>query len=216
MKQYLVEALGIFFVVMVTSLGAGGLAIGLMYMAMMYMGSHISGGHFNPSVTLAMYLRGGSIVGSALGYLLAQIVGVFAVAGFFYAMTGSLLVFEMPAGLSIVAFVFELLAAFAFCSVFLIAVTTDRLRAAAGLAPLVIGFSLVGSLMLPNILLNPALGIVSAILNLIQGNVAAMLHNLIIQVVASFVGAALAAYWFRYINHIEVHPSGAGSHYPQP
>ncbi|HTG43540.1 MAG TPA: aquaporin, partial [Verrucomicrobiae bacterium] len=66
MKKYIVEFIGTFFLVFtvgntVINGGAGvipPLAIGSMLMVMIFAGGHISGGHFNPAVTLAVWLRG--------------------------------------------------------------------------------------------------------------------------------------------------------------
>ena len=34
------------------------ISVGFILLAMVYMGGHISGGHYNPAVSLAVYLRG--------------------------------------------------------------------------------------------------------------------------------------------------------------
>ena len=44
-------------------------------MVMIYAGGPISGGHYNPAVTLAVLLRGGMPKRDAIPYMLAQIVG---------------------------------------------------------------------------------------------------------------------------------------------
>lgn len=54
---------------------AHGLAIGLMVTA----AGHISGGHFNPAVTIGALITGRIAMGPAIGYIIAQLVG--AVAG---------------------------------------------------------------------------------------------------------------------------------------
>jgi aquaporin Z len=64
MKKYVVEFIGTFFLVLTVGLAVRGqshlapLAIGGILMVMIFAGGHISGGHFNPAVTLAAYLRG--------------------------------------------------------------------------------------------------------------------------------------------------------------
>ena len=64
MKKYLVEFIGTFFLVFTVGMAVRGgaplapLAIGASLMVMIFAGGHISGGHFNPAVTLAVYLRG--------------------------------------------------------------------------------------------------------------------------------------------------------------
>lgn len=56
---------------------AHGLAIGLMIMAV----GHISGGHFNPAVTIAMLATGRIAVDRAVVYVVAQLLGGAAAAG---------------------------------------------------------------------------------------------------------------------------------------
>jgi aquaporin Z len=88
MKKYLVELLGTFFFVftigsVVIEPGAGPmapLAIGSALMVMVYAGGHISGGHFNPAVTLGVWLRGKCPTGDVPGYMAAQIVGAIIAA----------------------------------------------------------------------------------------------------------------------------------------
>ena len=85
MKKYLVEFIGTFFLVFtigmtVLSPGAGTLtplAIGLSLAIMVYAGGHVSGGHFNPAVTLAVWLRGKCDTGDVGPYMGAQVAGAF-------------------------------------------------------------------------------------------------------------------------------------------
>lgn len=56
---------------------AHGLAIGLMVAAL----GHISGGHFNPAVTLSMLATGEVSLTRAIGYIVAQLLGAVAGAG---------------------------------------------------------------------------------------------------------------------------------------
>jgi aquaporin Z len=50
-------------------------AIGSILMVMIFAGGHISGGHYNPAVSLAVLLRGKISVGDAISYVIAQILG---------------------------------------------------------------------------------------------------------------------------------------------
>jgi aquaporin Z len=45
-----------------------------MLMVMIYAGGHISGGHYNPAVTMAALVRRRIGIGDAAGYWIAQIV----------------------------------------------------------------------------------------------------------------------------------------------
>lgn len=51
------------------------LAIGSALMVMVFAGGHISGGHYNPAVTLAATIRGRHPKGEVLPYWIAQVVG---------------------------------------------------------------------------------------------------------------------------------------------
>jgi aquaporin Z len=85
-RKYAVEGIGAFFLVFVVgaSVMSGSplapVAIGVTLMVMVYAGGHISGGHYNPAVTMAALVRGRISAGDAVGYWVAQIVGAFIAA----------------------------------------------------------------------------------------------------------------------------------------
>src|SRR5471032_2276747 len=88
MKKYLVEFIGTFFLVFtvgstVIPPGAGELAplaIGAALMVMIFAGGHISGGHFNPAVTLGVWMRGRCPTRDVLPYWIAQLAAAFVAA----------------------------------------------------------------------------------------------------------------------------------------
>src|SRR5260221_12339384 len=81
MHKYSAEFIGTFFLVLtigctVVGNGAGAvapLAIGSALMVMIFAGGHISGGHFNPAVTLGVWLRGKCEGKDVAPYMIAQI-----------------------------------------------------------------------------------------------------------------------------------------------
>ena len=83
MRRYTVEFIGTFFLVLTigcTGLAAAPgviapLAIGSVLMAMIYAGGHISGAHYNPAVTLGVFLRGRCPASDLLPYWGAQLLG---------------------------------------------------------------------------------------------------------------------------------------------
>jgi aquaporin Z len=77
--KYAVEAIGTFFLVLAASLG-GGIAAGFMLTAMIFAGGHISGAHYNPAVSIAVFLRGRLTSAELIPYIAAQVVGA-VVAG---------------------------------------------------------------------------------------------------------------------------------------
>ena len=81
MRKYLVEFIGTFFLVLtvcMTVLGGAGsfapIAIGSILMVMIFAGGHISGGHYNPAVTLGVFMRGKMPAADVLPYMVAQIL----------------------------------------------------------------------------------------------------------------------------------------------
>jgi aquaporin Z len=82
-RKAVVEAIGAFFLMLtigqvVLEPGAGAfapLAIGSVLMVMIYAGGHISGGHYNPAVSLGVYLRGRMSAREMLVYWVAQVAG---------------------------------------------------------------------------------------------------------------------------------------------
>ena len=130
------------------------LAFGLTVLTMAYAVGHISGGHFNPAVTVGLWAGGRFKAGEILPYWAAQVLG--AVAGAFvlsliatgksgFDLAGSGFAANgyaehSPGGYSLVAgFVAEVVLTFFFLVVILGA--TDR-RAPAGFAPIAIGLAL--------------------------------------------------------------------------
>src|SRR3977135_3431366 len=88
MKKYVAEFIGTFFLVLtigctVVGQGAGPLAplaIGSALMVIIFAGGHISGGHFNPAVTLGVWLRGKCETKDVAPYMLFQIMGALLAA----------------------------------------------------------------------------------------------------------------------------------------
>ncbi len=84
-RKYAVELIGTFFLMFAVAVsGFSGsaftpLAAGATLMVMIYAGGHISGGHYNPAVTIAVLCRRRIGMGDAVGYWIAQLAaGVIA------------------------------------------------------------------------------------------------------------------------------------------
>jgi aquaporin Z len=99
MKKYLVEFIGTFFLVFTVGMAVRSgaplapLAIGAALMVMIFAGGHVSGGHFNPAVTLAVYLRGKCEAKDVAPYWIAQFA-----AGLVAALLVTFLFQGKPAG----------------------------------------------------------------------------------------------------------------------
>jgi len=82
-KKYFVELIGAFFlmftVASAVSLAKGGvipaISIGFVLMVLVYAGGHVSGGHYNPAVSLAAAIRGALEWKQLVPYWIAQLLG---------------------------------------------------------------------------------------------------------------------------------------------
>lgn len=129
------------------------LAFGLTVVTMAYAVGHISGGHFNPAVTLGLWAGGRFAAKDIIPYWIAQVVGGIAAAAVLYLIASGKADFSLsggfasngyaehsPGGYSLVAaLVCEVVMTFFFLLVIL--GSTDS-RAPAGFAPLAIGLAL--------------------------------------------------------------------------
>src|SRR5205085_10495284 len=97
MNKYITEFIGTFFLVLTVGcsvvIGGAGviapLAIGSALMVMGYAGGHLSGGHYNPAVTLGVWIRGKCPTPDVPGYMIAQFLGALGAAYLVLYMKGS-------------------------------------------------------------------------------------------------------------------------------
>src|SRR5262249_32164656 len=119
------------------------LAIGCSLMIMVYMGGHVSGGHYNPAVTLAVFLRGKLPAVQIIPYWIAQIAGAFAAAAIANLLLNKTCPVAPGPGVTHVnAIINEFLFTFALCLVVL-NVATAKGTAGNSFYGLAIGFTVV-------------------------------------------------------------------------
>ncbi len=168
MKVALAEVFGTFWLVLggcgsavlaagVPDLGIGftgvSLAFGLTVVTMAYAVGHISGGHFNPAVSLGLWAAGRFPASQLPGYMIAQVAGGLLGAGVLYLVASGLPGFDVHAGFASNGFGTHspggyplmpvILIEVVLTGVFVLVITgvTGR-RALAGFAPLAIGLCL--------------------------------------------------------------------------
>lgn len=92
-KDCINECIGTMLFCLVISLAAGnnadyaGLGIGAMLMSIVYAGGHVSGGHYNPAVSLGVAIRGKCPWWKAFVYVIVQSAGALAAGGIAYLLT---------------------------------------------------------------------------------------------------------------------------------
>ena len=202
MKKYLVELIGTFFLVftignVVIPPGAGNLAplaIGSVLMVMIYAGGHISGGHFNPAVTLAVWLRGKCPTGDVPGYMISQVVGA-VVAAFAVLYLKGNPVLPPPGELKVgPALLAEFLGTFALARTVL---NTATAKGTAGNSNygLAIGFTVLAMAYavggVSGGAFNPAVAVGVTVMNLVGSS------QVWIHLVADFAGGAVAALAYK-------------------
>jgi aquaporin Z len=205
MKKYIVEFIGTFFLVFtvgstVIAPGAGALApiaIGASLMVMVFAGGHVSGGHFNPAVTLAVWLRGKCDILDVLPYWISQIAAACLAAWIVHKM-------KMPGAAQPLvlagwrpAFVAEFLFTFALCWVVLNVATTKATMGnhfygvAIGMTIMVGAFAVGG---VSGGAFNPAVATGISIMGL------SLWSNQWVLIAGEVVGALVAATAYRLIN----------------
>jgi len=203
MNKYVMELIGTFFLVLTIGLtvilGGSGvippLAIGSILMVMIFAGGHISGGHYNPAVTLGVWLRGRCDTKDVAPYMVAQTMGAVLAALAVKYLKGSATVStrELPVGPELLA---ELL--FTFALVFVVLNTaTAKGTAGNSFYGLAIGFTVmagafaVGSI--ASAAFNPAVAVGISVMGM------AAWSKIWIYLVANFFGGAMAAGAFKFM-----------------
>lgn len=180
------------------------LSIGITVMVMARSIGHISGGHYNPAVTLGLVVGGRFPAGDAAFYVVAQCLGAIAATGVFaiignapptFAANGYGDLSMIKASLGSVFLIETLLTAF-----FLIVIMgSTRKSAPAGFAPLSIGFALTAihlmSIPVSNTSVNPARSLGPA---LFAGGEA--LSQVWVFILAPVIGAAIGAAVYRWLD----------------
>jgi aquaporin Z len=179
-------------------------AIGLVVMAMAYAVGHISGGHFNPAVTLGLVAGGRFPVGDAFGYIVAQVLGAIAACFVFsligntgatFAANGYGELSMLKSGL-VPVFIIEVVMT-AFFLVVIMGATSGR--APAGFAPIAIGLALTAihlmSIPISNTSVNPARSMGPAIFGGAEA-----LSQVWVFWVAPILGAVIGAVIYRWLD----------------
>jgi aquaporin Z len=205
-RALLVEFIGTFFLVFTVGMtvidpGAGVLApiaIGSVLAVMIFAGGHISGGHYNPAVTLGVLLRGKATIQDAVGYWVVQIVGsivAFALVAYLKpAMPAEALNGSLAAGPALLA---EFL--FTFALVFVVLnVATAKGTDGNSYFGWAIGFTVaVGAFAVGGVsggAFNPAVAVGGSFMNVFAWG------NLWIYVAAELVAGVAAAYTFKFLH----------------
>jgi aquaporin Z len=205
-----VEFIGTFFLVFTVGMAvatAGSLAplaIGGALMVMIFAGGHVSGGHYNPAISLAVFLRGKLASDQCTAYVVTQLV-----AGLAAAAVVSILGYTPNAAMHLASegkmLIAEFLFTFALCYVML-NVATAKDTEGNSFYGLAIGFTVaVGAFAVGAVsggAFNPAVALGATVMGLFSWS------HIWVYLLANFVGGAVAALAFHLTQPAEEAPSG--------
>ncbi len=187
------------------------LAFGLTVLTMVYAVGGISGGHFNPAVSLGLWAGGRFPAKEIIPYIIAQVIGAIVATAVIYFIASGKADFEMKAGALATngygehspggySYMAGLLAeiSMTFFFLFIILGATDK-RAPAGFAGIAIGLALtlihLVSIPITNTSVNPARSTGPA---LFEGGIA--LGQIWFFWVMPIIGAVLAGFVYKYFQ----------------
>lgn len=188
------------------------LAFGLVIVGMAYCVGNISGCHINPAVSLGVLMSGGMSTKDFAGYVVSQCLGALAGAGILAAIFGLGSVTDMTGGFgsnglagvngSIIAgLLVEIVLTFIF--VMTILGVTSKKAGHGSFGGLIIGLTLtlvhILGIGLTGTSVNPARSLGPAIVAAITGNTAPIACVWVF-IVGPFIGAALAALVYKYLE----------------
>ena len=206
LPKLITEFVGTFFLVLTIGLTVligtdfAPVAIGAVLMAMIYMGGHVSGAHYNPAVTLAVWMRGKLPASEIAPYMAAQVVGASVAAIAADLIVGDVLRVAPAAETGLASFfLLELLFTFALVLVIL-HVATHPATEGNSYYGLAIGFTVLAGAFAAGPIsggaFNPAVAIGALLGDFLVGDGQTARH-LWVYLVATFAGGALAALVFR-------------------
>jgi aquaporin Z len=208
--KYIYEFIGTFFLVLIVGMtvlnpnSAGlwaPLAIGSVLAVMVFAGGHVSGGHYNPAVSLAVYLRNKLTLNDMWLYWIAQLLGAIVAAFVVMYFKGNAVVTPLAPD-HLKALLAEFLFTFALCFVVL-NVATAKGTAGNSYFGWAIGFTVLAGAYavgaISSAAFNPAVALGITILNL------SLWSNIWIYIVANLLGGAAAA---LVVNETLKHDNG--------
>ncbi len=203
-RSYTVEFIGTFFLVFtvgcVLLLGGDGvinaIAIGFALMIMVYAGGPVSGGHYNPAVSLAAVIRKSLPASELIPYVIAQLLGATAAVMIVNHFSGHIANFEGCAFNMWPMVTGEFLFTFALCYVVLMTATNRETRGNSyfGLAigaTVTVGIFAVGSVLCYGAF-NPAVAMALGMMNI------ACWQSVFVTIVTNLAAGAIAAFLYNF------------------
>lgn len=202
MNKLFIEFLGAFFLVLVIALTGNPLAIGAVLTALLYMGYYISGGNYNPAVSLALLIAKKINSQTTVYYMIAQILGGFAATIVYFVLTGKYFIPQPGQEIAVLPiFIIEVLFTFLLATVVLHVAATEKTKGnnyfgiAIGFTVMAIAFA--GGPISGGVF-NPAVAVGPILFNF--SSLSLNLQNLLIYIISPLAGGALAGIVYKNIK----------------
>lgn len=123
------EFMGTFFLVLVVAFTGNPLAIGAALAALVYMGGYISGGHYNPAVTIANWIAEKMKWGEVMRYMSVQLLAGIVAAAVYHIIAGNRFAPSVPSTADLSgAFLVEVVFTFLLASMVLHVGATEKTK----------------------------------------------------------------------------------------
>ncbi len=196
------EFIGTFFLVLVIALSKNPVTVAGVLMVMVYVGANISGSHFNPAVSTALYLQKKLDSMNLAKYILAQVLGAMAAAAMYVVLTKANFYVAPSENVGFwTAVLAEVLFTFALCTTVLQTAVSEKAKgnsyfglaigAVVGVAGLSIG-------PISGAALNPAVGIGPLLIDF--NLLSSVSSNVGLYLLGPLAGAVLASLVYSYTN----------------
>ena len=201
MKKYLTEFIGTMFLVLIIGLTQNPLAIGFGLTVLVYMGAHISGAHYNPVVSLAMFINKEIRGVDFFKYITAQILGATFAAYLVFTLSSNMTIQRSLEDSIYQIILAEVLFTYLLVLVILNVACHPRLKdnsfygLAIGLTVMAGAYSVGG---LSGGVFNPAVSIGPSIIDLISGYGVSQYFTWY-YIVAPIIGSLIAVLHFNFI-----------------
>ncbi len=207
-QKLLMEFIGTFFLVLVVSFTGNPMAIGVVLVALVYMGGYISGAHYNPAVTIALWIANKIEAIVAMKYIVVQMLAGIIAAAFFNVIDGTKFLPSPALDADIAAaFLIEAVLTFLLCSVVLHVAATDKTKGN-NYFGIAIGFTLLAIAYVGGPIsggaFNPAVGVSPLLYDFV--NFGPHFLNITLYLIGPVVGGILAGMVYKSLNEKKLFP----------
>ncbi len=207
-NKLIMEFIGTFFLLLVICFTGNPMAIGTVLVALVYMGGYISGAHYNPAITIALWIANKIEATLAIKYIVVQMLAGIVAAAFFNIIDGTKFLPSPSVDSDMAAaFLIEAVLTFLLCSVVLHVAATDKTKDN-NYYGIAIGFTLLAIAYVGGPIsggaFNPAVGVSPLLYDFV--NYGPHFLNITLYLIGPVVGGILAGMVYKSLNEKKLFP----------